>query len=48
MNTSITIGDYGHCRKDGENKYRDDGTEVLNMLGRLTSFVVASKYKFAN
>jgi len=48
LNTSITFGDYVHCRKDGENKYRDDGTEVLNMLGRLTSFVVAGKYKFAN
>ena len=48
LNTSITFGDYGHCRIDGENKYRDDGIEVLNMLGRLTSFVVAVKYKFAN
>ncbi len=46
--TSLTFGDYGHCREADENQYRDDGTEVLNMLGRLTSLVVSVKYKFAN
>ena len=45
---TLNTGDYGHCREDDESAIRTDGTEVLNMLGRLTSLVVSSKYKFAN
>ena len=46
--TSLTFGDYGHCREKDERIYREDGSEVLNMLGRLTSLVVSGKYKLAN
>jgi hypothetical protein len=48
FSSSITFGDYGHCRESDESRYRPDGTEVLNMLGRLTSLVAAGKYKFDN
>lgn len=48
MSATLTTGDYGHCREDDESAIRPDGTEVLNMLGRLTSLVVSGKYKFAN
>ena len=46
--SSLTFGDYGRCREEGDLRYRPDGTEILNMLSRLTSLVVCGKYKFAN
>ena len=48
VNTGVTFGDYGHCRDADESRYRPDGTEVLNMLCRLTSLSLTAKYKFAN
>lgn len=45
---SVTHGDYGHCREAEEPQFRPDGTEVLNLLSRLTAAVVTVKYKFAN
>lgn len=48
LSASITHGDYGHCREADEPVYRTDGTEVLNMLSRLTAGVISVKYKFAN
>ena len=48
LNTGITFGDYGHCRDEDESQFRPDGTEVLNMLCRLTSLSITAKYKFAN
>ncbi len=48
VNTGITFGDYGHCKDEDVSKYRADGTEVLNMLCRLTSLSLTAKYKFAN
>lgn len=44
----VTHGDYGHCREEDESQFRPDGTEVLNMLSRLTSSSISVKYKFAN
>jgi hypothetical protein len=48
VTASLTHGDYGHCRESDEERFRDDGTEVLNMLSRLTSGVLLMKYKIAN
>jgi hypothetical protein len=48
MTSSITFGDLGHCREEDESQFRSDGSEVLNMLSRLTSVVFSLKYKFAN
>ena len=45
---SVTSGDYGHCRDADDAPVRTDGTQVLNMLSRLTSTVISAKYKFAN
>jgi hypothetical protein len=48
LTTSLTYGEFGHCREPDESAYRDDGTEILNMLAGLTTFVISGKYKFAN
>ena len=45
---TLTSGDYGHCRDNMDPEYWSDGSPVLNMLSRLTSGVVALRYKFAN
>lgn len=44
----FTSGDYGHCRDKEDAQFRPDGSEVLNMLSRLTTGIVTVKYKFAN
>ena len=48
ISTTITWGDYGHCRDKEDNVYWEDGTEVLNMLTRLTCASVSVRYKFSN
>ncbi len=48
MAGAFTFGDYGHCREADEPVLRSDGTEILNMLGRLSSLRISSNYKFAN
>ncbi len=48
FNLSVTYGDYGHCREEGESEFRADGSEVLNMLSRLTTSIVSLRYKFSN
>jgi len=48
LSISLTTGDYGHCVEEDDSLYREDGTEVLNMLGRLTCFIISGKYKFTN
>lgn len=45
---TVTHGDFGHCREEDESQFRPDGTEVLNMLSRLTVVNLTAKYKFAN
>jgi hypothetical protein len=48
VSLTVTSGDYGKCRESDDPQFRSDGTEVLNMLSRLTTGVVTMKYKFAN
>jgi hypothetical protein len=48
LTSSLSFGDYGHCRWAGQDQFRPDGSEVLDMLGRLTCLVFSAKYKFAN
>lgn len=48
INATVTHGDYGKCREENSAIYREDGTEILNMLSRLTTGVLSVKYKFAN
>ncbi len=48
FSASVTHGDYGKCREHDDEIYREDGTEVLNMLSRLTTGILSVKYKFAN
>jgi hypothetical protein len=48
ISVSMTHGDYGHCREEGESEFRPDGTERLNMLSRLTTGIISVKYKFGN
>lgn len=45
---TVTSGDYGHCRDNMDPLYWSDGRPVINMLSRLTSGVLALRYKFAN
>lgn len=45
---TTTTGDYGHCRDKEDPQFRSDGTEVLNMLSRLTTGIITLKYKFYN
>ena len=48
ITASVSHGDYGRCRDSDEDAIRADGTEVLNMLSRLTTGVLSIKYKLAN
>jgi hypothetical protein len=48
ISLALTSGDYGHCRDEDDERFRPDGSEVLNMLSRLTTGVIAVKYKFTN
>lgn len=48
ISMTITTGDFGKCREEEDAQFRSDGTEVLNMLSRLTTGIVTVKYKFSN
>ncbi|HXB11200.1 MAG TPA: hypothetical protein VNZ45_04385 [Bacteroidia bacterium] len=45
---SFSYGDIGRCAEDGFGAVRADGSPILNMYARMTTIILALKYRFAN